>query len=52
MMCTPNCPAASNACEPHGKSGFQQGGGSIEPRKTGGRVWEKGSIDRAINQEL
>ena len=26
--------------------------GSIEPPKIGGRVWEKGSIDRAIDQSL
>ena len=36
-----------------GRRAFNWGGlGSIEPPKFGGGIWEKGSIDRTINQLL
>ena len=42
------------ACPGLGQPGYQvRGEGSIEPPKTGGGGgWEKGSIDRTINQSL
>ena len=35
-----------------GVSNVGEGGGSMEPPKTGGAVQEKGPIDRTINQLL
>ena len=36
-----------------GTAGFQLGGGvNRAPPETEGGVWEKGSIDRTINQEV